>query len=61
MISGLFGLKLQKYMISGGRKGAAFLFLKECILGNHFQSLFCQILYVGLYMILGQGGPETIA
>ena len=34
--SPFFGLNLQKYMISGGRKGAALLFLKECVFrGNH--------------------------
>ena len=42
-------------MVSGGRKGAAFLFLKECVFSGtinaQFQSLFCQNMYV--YMILG--------
>ena len=41
-----FGLNLQKYMSSGGRKGAALLFWKECVFWGttdvQFQSLFCQ-------------------
>ena len=54
----LFGVNLQKYIISGGGcKWAALLFIRECVFGGtineqfHDQSLFCQNLYI--YTISG--------
>ena len=51
----LFSLNLQKYIILGGRKGAALLFIREWvfeeIINAKFKSLFCQKLYI--HKILG--------
>ena len=46
-----FGLNLQKYTISGGRKGADLLFLKECFFGNHKCTVFSPF-SVKIYMYI---------
>ena len=56
----LVSLNLQKYTISGGRKGADLLFLKECIFGNHKCTIFSPF-SVEIYMYIRFWGLQGAA